>query len=193
MYGIILDDSEKWHLLSVEESLLNVQKSISLIINCIAGPYIIDENSILIYKNNFPCVKVIPEIYEEYTAKVVIDREKFNDFLLIPYLEEKYKSFLLQPLSLHGITIIPDDKTLNRLNNKIQAMRYRNDPAETCTWIGENGPVPLTVGQLEDLGMAANDQWQAIFDALPGIQADIVAGNITDTQGVDAALAAVGA
>lgn len=104
------------------------------------------------------------------------------------YLETAYKPRLLQPVTLHGITIVPDDKTLNRLNNKIQAMRHRNDPAETCTWIGENGPATLTLAELEDLGMEANDQWQAVFDALPGIHADIQAGNITDKDGVEAAL-----
>lgn len=104
------------------------------------------------------------------------------------YLDAEYKKRITAPINLHDITIVPDDNTLNRLNNKIQAMRKRDNPSETTRWIGTDGPVDLTLSQLEDIGLEADDQWQSYFDALPSIISDIQAGNITDKDGVDAAL-----
>lgn len=134
--------------------------------------------------------------------KETYDREgNLLESVPIPYTKKEleqhmdisYKAYLLKPITLHGITIIPDDKTLNRLNNKIHAMRYRNDPAETTTWIGVEGPVELGLDELEEIGLAADDQWQPYFTAIPAIMAQIYGGTITTPEQIDAALAAVGA
>lgn len=133
----------------------------------------------------------IEEVNGEWQRTYEVNDIVYTTEQLNAYLKEAYKPLLEVPITLHGLTIVPDDKTLNRMNNKIQAMRIRGDANETATWIGPQGAVDLTAAQLEDFGVAADEQWQPIFAALPGIFAGIATSSITTKAEVDAALAAV--
>lgn len=126
----------------------------------------------------------------EWSLQYTVTAKTYTAEELTEYTEEKYRSVIFAPITMHGITIVPDDKTLGRINNKVQAMRIRNNPAETATWLGEAGPVQLTQAQLEDIGIAADEQWQPVFTALTGIFADIQGGTHTTKADIDAALAA---
>jgi len=161
--------------------------------------WLADEGYAILKKDNEP--KPGPEQAVEQTGIKKVNGEwqrtyQVTDIVytkdqLSVYTELTYKPMLEVPITLHGLTIVPDDKTLNRLNNKIQAMRIRDVANETATWIGPEGAVDLTAAQLEDFGVAADEQWQPLFAVLPTIFGGIATGAITTKADIDAALGAV--
>lgn len=130
-------------------------------------------------------------IYSELWA---VEPKTYSAEFLIEYTERAYRKHMERPITLHNITIPADETTLTRINNKVQAMRIRGNDAELCAWLGIDGlPVDLTRAQLEDLGVAGDEQWQPVFSALPAIFGNIANGTYTKPSDIDAAINAIGA